>query len=129
MTKYQKHFPELLFKSLSKGHSFEASMTDLDCHRDTGYEWVKKKPEFADAKKKGEAAALKLYEQMALADLTGIIPQSLKLKGSKRINTTMLIFMLKTRFHKIYGDKMKLESSDDKKVVFNLAYAKPEKKS
>jgi len=36
---------------------------------------------------------------------------------------------MKTRFHKIYGDKMKLEgTSDDKKLEISLNYAKPEKK-
>jgi len=127
--KYKADFPERLLKSMSMGHSFEASMADLKAHKDTGYEWVKKYPKFALAKKDGEAAAIKLLEQIAIADLTGIIPASLKKQGSKKINTTMAIFLMKTRFHKIYGDKMKLEgTTDDKKLEISLNYAKPEKK-
>ena len=127
--KYKKEFPDILFKTMAKGHSFEAAVTDLGVHRDTGFTWVKKYPEFAEAKKKGEAAALKFLEQLAIAKLTGVIPPSLKAKGSKKLSSTMIIFFLKTRFHKIYGEKMKLEGdSAGGEMVISLNYKKPEKK-
>jgi hypothetical protein len=125
MAKYKKEFPEILLKSMSKGHSFEASMADFGCCRETGYDWVKRFPAFALAKKAGEAAALKFLEQLAIAKLTGVIPKGLQQKGSKKISSTMIIFFLKTRFHKIYGEKMKLEGADgDKEVTLTLNYAK-----
>lgn len=111
MAKYKKDMPERLFKSMKQGYSFEASVSDLEVCKKTGYRWVDKYPDFANAKKRGEAAALKKLESFALAALSGVIPAELKKLGSKQINITMCIFLLKTRFHSIYGDKLKVEET------------------
>ena len=128
-SRYKKGACAILLKSMSKGYSFEASCSDIGICRDTGYEWAKKYPEFEKTKKEGEAAALKLLEQYALADLSGIIPPSLKTMGSRKINTTMAIFLLKTRFHKIYGDRTKLEGlgPKDEATELTLNYADQKK--
>ena len=126
---YKKEACDILLKAMSKGHSFEASCAEIGICKDTGYEWIKKYPAFAKAKKEGEAAALKLLESYALADLSGVIPEPLKKHGSRKINTVMAIFLLKTRFHKIYGDRTKLEGlqKDETKGTITLAYQDPVK--
>jgi len=109
MTKWNKDMPKRLLAIMKKGFSFEAACADLDITRVTGYKWCEIHKEFKSAKLKGEQAALKLLESYALASVSGVIPESLKKYGSKKINVTMVIFMLKTRFHEIYGDKTKVE--------------------
>lgn len=123
MTKWNDEMPGRLIESMKKGHSFEASCGDLGVTRDTGYAWVDKHPEFAKAKTLGEQLALKLFEQYSLAAISGVIPENLKKLGSKKINVTMAIFMLKTRFHKIYGEKMKIETEREE-VTLNIKYSK-----
>jgi len=129
-SKWTKEAPQILLKSMSKGHSFEASCSDVGICRDTGYDWIVKYPVWAKAKKEGEAAALKMLESYALADLSGVIPEALKKHGSRKINTVMAIFLLKTRFHKIYGDRTKIEGleKNEKTGTITLNYIDPTKK-
>jgi len=124
---YTPEKAEILKKSMSQGYSFEASCSILNICRKTGYNWVDRFEEFAQAKSEGEAAALRFLEAYALSALTGTIPEAALKKGAKRIDTTMAIFFLKTRFHRIYGDKMKLESADSEsnKISIEMNYKKP----
>lgn len=128
---YTPEKSEILKKSMSQGYSFEASCAILNICRKTGYNWVERFPEFAQAKSEGEAAALRFLEAYALSALTGTIPEAALKKGAKKIDTTMAIFFLKTRFHRIYGDKMKIENSDvdNNKLSIQMNYKKPGKKN
>ncbi len=123
--------PERLFDSMVKGHSFEGACADLNIGKSTGFIWVKKYKQFADAKERGDMKALKFLESIAISNLLGIVPPQAKAKGAKNINTTMCIFLLKTRFHAIYGDKMKIEDSGNgkKPTGITLNYQKPKKKA
>jgi transposase-like protein len=123
MTKWNEEMPKRLLESMKKGHSFQASCADLGIHRDTGYEWVRTHEEFAKAKALGEQFGLKLYEQYMLAAITDYVPEELKSHGSKKFNVAGIIFMLKTRFHKIYGEKMKIETEREE-VTLNIKYSK-----
>jgi len=125
--KYSKDFPARLKTSMSMGYSFESSCASLGVCRKTGYLWVEKFPEFAKAKLEGEAMALRFLESYALSALTGTVPESAQKKGARRIDTTMAIFFLKTRFHRIYGDKMKIENNPFGKEPFKVEmnYKKP----
>jgi hypothetical protein len=128
MAKYNDEMPSNLIKYMRQGHSFEASCGFLGVSRQAGYDWAKKYDEFKEAKRLGETYSLRYMEQLALACATGVMPDVLKESGSKKLNTTMIIFILKTRFHKIYGEKLKLQNSDDAGVEVTLNYAKNTKK-
>jgi hypothetical protein len=105
-TKYTKEMPKKAEEYLAKGFSKEATAGYLGIHKDTLYEWVKKHKLFSDAIKRGEARGLQQIEQWVIAKMSG---QDIKGFDPKKSDTTLLIFMLKTRFHKVYGDRIKVE--------------------
>jgi len=131
MTKYNKDMPAKLLKAMTSGHSFEGACGVLGIGRTTGYRWIEAHGGFSNAKEQGDSNALKFFEQIAISKLTGVIPEGLVRKGSKAIDATMAIFMLKTRFHRIYGDKVKLvdASGDDKHVEIKFNYIDPKEKA
>jgi hypothetical protein len=102
--KYKKVYAKRLEDHLAEGYSFESFGGDIDVGKTTLYEWLKYIPEFKQAHDRGLRKGLDFYEKL------------LRKKASKKTegDTTALIFTLKTRFHKIYGDKSKLDltSSD-----------------
>lgn len=130
MAKYNNSMPDKLLKAMSSGHSFEGACGVIGIGKTTGYRWCEEHGLFYKAKDQGDMNALKFFEQIAISKMTGVIPEGLKKKGSKALDTTMAIFMLKTRFHKIYGEKVKLmdATGDDKLVNIKLSYLDPKKK-
>ena len=110
--KYSKDKPQKLIEAMRKGHSFTGALGEIGIGKTQGFAWVDKYPAFAKAKEEGDAFSLNFIEKCAISALTGVIPESLKRMGSKRINVTMAIFMMKTRFHHEYGERMKLEGSE-----------------
>ena len=113
--KYSKDKPQQLIDAMKKGHSFTGALGQIGIGKTQGFSWVKKYPAFAKAKEEGDAHALNFLEKCAISVLTGVMPKSLRDQGSKKINVTMAIFMMKTRFHHEYGERMRLESSEDNK--------------
>jgi len=111
--KYDPKYAELLFEHLSKGFSFASFGGDIGIVRSTLYEWVDIFPEFKEAKIKGEQAGLRVYENALLAKATGNDNMGVDLK---LVDNSCLIFALKTRFHRVYGEK-KASSEDDELVV------------
>ena len=109
MAKYTKKMPEKLLAAMSKGHSFKGACGVLGISSRTGYNWVEKYKAFADAKDTGDMMALRFLESAAINALMGLVPDSIKEMGGKKLNVTMIIFLLKTRFHEIYSDKQKIE--------------------
>lgn len=89
---------------MSKGYAFTSFGSDIDVHTDTLYEWTKKHPEFKEAKHKAFKLAQKFFEGRMMAKLD---ENNVK---SKNIDTSLVIFALKTRFHETYGDKSKDDS-------------------
>jgi len=120
---YKKDFCQELIKHMSKGHSFSTFSVIAGVTRTTLYDWVSKYPDFAKAKEIGEESAKKFLETRLMAKIAG---QDLSNNGvdTRRIDTTALIFALKTRFYKEYGDRQKIEhtTDDDTKKVLKLAY-------
>jgi len=131
MTKYNKDMPAKLLKAMTSGHSFEGACGVLGIGRTTGYRWVESHGGFSNAKEQGDSNALKFFEQIAISKLTGVIPEGLVRKGSKAIDSTMAIFMLKTRFHRIYGEKVRLVDADglDQGVEIKFNYENPKAKA
>lgn len=94
--KYDSQFCHDLVEHMSKGKSIAAFAAKIGVARDTIYKWKAQHPEFALAMSIAQPAA-----QAYLEDKLDAL-----LNGSKEVNVTAVIFALKTRFHKDYGDKM-----------------------
>lgn len=90
-TKYQPEtMPGLLEDYMAEGLSFEACCGELGVSKDTGYEWVKRYPEFAEAKLLGEARGQTFWERKAI--------KNLELGADQKFNATVFVFTMKNRF-------------------------------
>lgn len=90
-SKYEEKFCDQLIEDMAEGLSFEACCGNIGVSKDTGYEWVKRYPEFAEAKQIGEARGQYFWERSARDNL---LIDSKELK----FNSTVFIFTMKNRF-------------------------------
>lgn len=111
--KYDDSFPEKLIAHLSKGLSFESFGGTINVSRATVFNWANDIPEFKKAKEVGYQKALSFYEKILSAKVSG---QKIEGFDPKKSDTACLIFALKTRFHKIYGEKKEVEHSGDIRI-------------
>lgn len=88
-SKYRKEYCELLVSHMEGGLSFESFAAEVGVIPDTLYEWVKKHPEFSDAKKRGWALSQLFWEKIGIAGATG------RIRG---FNAASWIFNMKNRF-------------------------------
>jgi predicted DNA-binding protein YlxM (UPF0122 family) len=109
---YKKEYCDMLVKHMSQGYSFSTFSAVINVSRTALYDWVEKYPEFKDAKIRAEDKAKSFLETRLMAKIAG---QDLSKKGidTKKIDTACLIFALKTRFYKEYGDRSKIEQTTD----------------
>jgi hypothetical protein len=107
---YKPEYCDLLIRHMSKGLSFDSFGAKANCGKTTLYEWVKKYPEFAEAKKKATAKAQEFFESRLAAKISG---QQIPGINTKNIDTACLIFALKTRFHETYSEK----KEEEKQVI------------
>lgn len=107
--KYKEEFCKQLIEHMKDGYSFDSFGAIANCGRQTLYDWIKKFPEFKDAYAHAKAASLMFYENLLRSKVVGA---EFKVNGKKaNIDTTLLIFALKTRFHKVYGEKQQIEQT------------------
>ncbi len=106
--KYKDEFCQMLIDHMSQGMSYETFGAEVDCGKTTLYDWEKKYPEWVEAKDIGFMKAQSFLEKRLIAKTSG---SSIKQKNfdAKLIDTQCLMFALKTRFHKTYGERQKLE--------------------
>jgi len=106
--KYKPEFCELLIKHFEEGGAFNSFPAVCGVVRSTLYEWVNRYPEFKEAKSIGEAKYQKLMETILIAKSLGRDGKNFDVKKS---DITAVIFALKTRCHKDYSQKDKMELS------------------
>ena len=104
---YKEEYCQKLIDHLTQGFTIDTFGGEINVTRKTVYEWFDKYPDFAEAKDIGVAKSQKFYEQRLVAKLSGATDQ-LKKQGinTKDIDTSCLIFALKTRFHKTFSEKV-----------------------
>jgi hypothetical protein len=106
---YKPEYCEQLVKFMSQGYSVASFGAEVKKTKQTLYNWIDKYPEFAEAHAIGKQAALKFFELMLINCAMGIVPEQLKKLGSKKVDVTAVIFALKTRFHREYGEVQKVD--------------------
>lgn len=109
-SKYKPEYCEMLIKHMSQGFSYETFGAKVNCGRTTLYDWESKHPEWKEAKATAMEKAQEFFEQRLIAKLAA---QKIEGIDSKLIDTACLIFALKTRFHKTYGEKKEVEHKGD----------------
>ena len=95
-TKYKPDYCARLVKHMSEGYSFASFAGTLGVNRDTLYEWVKKYPDFKEAKAIGTEASKFFWEKIGINLATGLS------KG----NVISWIFNMKNRFPDEWKDKV-----------------------
>ena len=88
-TKWKDEYCELIVEFMGQGYSFEAFCGHIGITTETGYQWVKKKPEFSDAKKRAVNESRIFWEKLGIGGTVG------KIKG---FNCAAWIFNMKNRF-------------------------------
>ena len=106
-TLYQERFCKMLIEHMKAGYSFTSFAGKAGVSRRTLYDWCKHNPEFLDAYEAGYAAALLFHEKQLIKGIQK------KFEG----NPSLLIFALKTRFHREYGITELLQITDSTKPL------------
>lgn len=96
---YHPRFCELLIEHMSTGLSFETfNIEGTYVARSALYNWLKKHPEFKEAKEIGDAASLAKWEQMGIRGLT-----------QDKFKTPNWVFQMKNRFR--WTEKVEVEQN------------------
>lgn len=129
--KYSEELTEKICKHLKKGNTVTTTCQAVGIHKDTFYDWMKKKSDFSDAIKKAQSIADKKVENALFKMATGtfkyeerhyesiyidkIKPGTLKktIKKTLAPNITAQIFYLKNRQPDEWMDKQDIEHSGD----------------
>lgn len=98
--RYKKEFGQKLIEHMSRGLSYESFGPEVGVHRFTLYEWEKKYPEWLESKREAQDKAFSFWEKLFVAKAFG---------QKKEADIAAIIFCLKTRFHKHYGERHKVE--------------------
>jgi hypothetical protein len=102
---YKKEFCEMLVEHGKTGMSYHSFAGSVGVSRETLYNWEDNYPEFKEAKKIAMESAFQFWEKLLVAKAYG---------QKKDIDITAVIFALKTRFHKEYGEYQKISHTTDK---------------
>jgi len=126
-SKYKKKYCKSLIDHMAKGCSYTGwgALQTFYVGQRTMYDWEKAYPEWLEAKEIGYQAGLLYYEQLMANAVIGIMPQQLKDINSKGVNIGVVMFVLRTRFHKEYTERQHVDHlEDDSKIVINFIKSK-----
>lgn len=115
-TQYRPEFCQMLKDDMAQGRSFEAFAGLAGVDKVTLYEWVKKHPDFANAKREAFELSRRFWEDAAIANLvntseSGFDEMGNKVSRSKSLNSTAWIFNMKNRFG--WRDRVEISAGDE----------------
>ena len=113
-SKYKPEYCQRVINLMSSGYDFRACCGNIGISHDTGYQWIKKHPEFADAVKEGRS---RCYEWF--------LNQGLKNLDNKSFNSTVWYMMMKN-IHQ-WKDKHETEIKTESGAI-QVTFKKEEKK-
>lgn len=99
-TKYKKEYCKMLIEHMTEGLSFESFGGVVGVWKEALYNWVKKYPEFSNAKKEGTHKCMLFYEKAGRQGMLG------KIAG---FNSTTWLFNMKNRFG--WRDKKEIDTN------------------
>jgi hypothetical protein len=127
--KYEPEYCKLLIEHMKTGKSYDSFPSvlydkfDVYVALSTMYNWEKEHEDWANAKAIAVGKALNYYETRVVAKTSG---QKIEGINAKDIDAYVLMGMLKTRFHKIYGDKVQHDITDEAKKALQIVIDKSE---
>jgi len=136
--KYSKELTEKICKHLKQGNTINTTCQAVGIHKDTFFDWMKKKSDFSDSIKKAQSTADKKVENALFKMATGTfeyierhyettVIDKIKLGTLKKTikktlapNITAQIFYLKNRKPDEWKDKQDIEHSGEVGVPLKL---------
>lgn len=100
--KYKPEFCQELIDHMSGGYSFDSFGARINVARSTIYKWCDDFPEFGEAKEIAFSKSQLWYERRLIAKVSGLPDHELE---AKDIDTSSIIFALKTRFRDNYSER------------------------
>lgn len=114
--KFKPEYCQDLIDHMSKGLSYTTWGADHNVGTSTIYEWEEKIPEWKEAKEKAFKKCQEFFEKRLVAKISG---QDIKGFDSRKVDTSCLIFALKTRFYKDYSEKQQIESTTKVEITID----------
>jgi len=125
-SKYKEEFCNLLIEHMAQGFSYDSfpaflhEKTQVRVGLRTMYDWEVAKPIWKEAKEFAVSKGLLWFERLLRA---GMIGKTITVNSEEvKLDKTLIIFTLKTRFHKIYGEIQKHSMEEETLKEFKLAY-------
>ena len=111
-TTFKEEYCQMLMDHMNNGMSYESFGAVVNKGRSTLYDWEKSHETWREAKEVAIEKALSFFEKRLIDKVSGntkvLEAQGIKIKD---IDTSCLVFALKTRMHKIYSEKTEVEVS------------------
>lgn len=107
-SKFKSKYCQMLIEDMELGYSFEAFAAKIDVNVDTLHEWVKRHPEFSDAKRLAYAKSLRYWEKVGIDNLQTTVMRKGNMTITKSLNIRVWELNLKNKFK----DWRNLEKSD-----------------
>lgn len=117
LTQYKSEYDQMVVEHMSKGYSFASFGADINQSRETLYDWCDVHPSFKRAKQIGQLKAQKYLETLLAFKMAG---RDVKGFDSKKSDTTLLQFALRTRCHRDFGDPDKNKDQNQNVVIPNI---------
>jgi hypothetical protein len=107
---YKPEYCQMLIDHMASGLSFESFGATIGHYRDITFEWAKKYPDFADAKKRGYDASYLFWDKTGLKGVW----------GGKEFNAAVYCFNMKNRFG--WRDQVNVSGDNEKPISISLSY-------
>lgn len=108
-TKYRKEYCSQIIDFMAQGKSLVQFAAEIGVNTDSIHEWRKVHSEFSVSVKKAEKASQAYWENILHRASLGL-PFTMNNKEYKSYNTTLIIFLIKSRFRDAYGDQVSFSS-------------------
>jgi len=119
-TNYKQSYNQLALDHFRQGKTLVQFAAKLEVARSTVYRWADDNDEFSDTLSRGATLAQAYWENLSQAKTLGSDQKHLKMKN---VSERGIEFNLKSRFHKDYGDKSKVDiTSDGDKIDAPVMY-------
>lgn len=121
-SKFKPEYCQMLIDWMAQGNSYTSwgAMKEGETITfKTQYNWERDYPDWKKSKEIGYAKGLAFYESLMKGAMMGVVPPNIAKLGSKKLDVTMIIFVLKTRFCAEYGEvtRVKYENENQAEKV------------
>jgi len=115
-TTFEEKYCQMLIDHMTNGMSYESFGSKINKGRSTLYDWEKHHETWREAKDIACEMALSFFEKRLIAKVSG---HEIKGINTKDIDTSCLIFALKTRMHKVYSEKTEVELRGSVNIIID----------